>query len=207
MDNKWTKMASRETVDKIIVKLKENNIEAEFLMTGEEAKKKILELIPQGEEVLAMTSKTLDAIGITKEIEESGKYISIKKKYFALDMKTQMNEVKKLRSLPEWALGSVHAVTFNGEVLAASATGNQISAYAYGANHVVWVIGVQKIVENIDEGIKRIYEHSLPLESERLKKAMGVPSSSVNRILIFNKESARNIGRTKIFFVNEALGF
>jgi len=206
MKDKWIKIADSETVIKIINKLKENNIDAE-LTSRENIFNKVFGIIPEGSSVLTMTSNTLESLGLSKEIDESGKYISIRKQYFSLDMKTQLGEIKKLRSLPDWAIGSVHAVTENGELLIASAMGNQLSAYSYGANHIVWIIGTQKIVKNIDEGIRRIYKYSLPLESERLKKAMGVPGSSVNRILIFNKESVRNIGRTKIFFINEVLGF
>lgn len=205
-NDKWSKLATKESIEKATLKLKENLIDVLYFETGEEVKQKVLEMIPQGSEVMAMTSVTLEAIGLMKEISDSGRYVSIRKKIFSLDMKTQMPEIKKLRSLPDWAIGSVHAVTENGEVLIASATGSQIPAYVYGANHNIWVVGTQKIVKNIDEGIKRIYEHSLLLENERAKKAYGF-GSVVNRILIFTKESARLAGRSTLIFVNQPLGF
>ncbi len=206
-NNQWVQLADKSTVEKTINSLKENNIEAVFVKDGTQAKNKVIEMIPKESEVLSMTSTTLEKIGLKEAIDESGKYVSIRKQYMALDMKTQLKEIKRLRSLPDWAVGSVHAVTLKGEVLIASAAGSQIPAYAYGAKHVVWVVGTHKIVKNINEGIKRIYEHCLPLENERVKKAYGWTGSSVNKILIFAKESKMLAGRTTLIFVDQALGF
>jgi hypothetical protein len=87
----------------------------------------------------------------------------------------------------------------------ASNSGSQIPGYAYGADHVVWVVGTHKIVKDIDEGLERIYQHSLPLESERARKAYGVERSYVSKILIFAREPEKN--RSTVIFVNEVLGF
>ena len=76
-------------------------------------------------------------------------------------------------------------------------------AYAYGSSNVIFVVGAQKIVKNVDEGIKRIYEYCLDLESERARRAYGVPGSSVNKILIINKEFQEK--RITLIFVNELL--
>ena len=199
----YDKLPSKSSIEKSISSLKSNGIDAYFVQTAEEAKKKVLELIPKGTSVMTMTSVTLDSIGITNEINQSEKYDSIRNKLMKITDKQGL-EMQKLISSPEWVIGSVHAVTEDGKVLIASNTGSQLPAYAYGAGHVIWVVGAQKLVENIDEGMKRIYEHSLPLESERAKKAYGVSGSSVNKILIVNKEITPRI---TLIFVNEVLGF
>ncbi len=67
------------------------------------------------------------------------------------------------------------------------------------------MVGAQKIVENREEGFKRIYEHCLPLESERARKSYGVPASSVNKIFILDKEV--NVNRITVIIVKEVLGF
>lgn len=113
--------------------------------------------------------------------------------------------MQRLGATPEWVLGSVHAVTETGEALIASNTGSQLPAYAFGVGKVIWVVGTQKIVKDREEGLGRIYEHSLPLESERAKKAYGVPGSAVNKILIVNREVQP--GRITMILVNERLGF
>ncbi len=204
MNNTWNELANDVVIKNTIESLKKNGINAELVKTRDEAKKKVLSLIPEGAEVLAMTSVSLDTISIPEEIK-SGNYNSVREKLYSMDRETQGRETQKLGAAPEYAIGSVHAVTEDGKVMIASNTGSQLSAYAYGSSKVVWVVGTQKIVKNIEEGMKRIYEHSLPLESERAKKAYGVPGSSVNKILIVNKEIQQD--RIHIIFVNEQLGF
>jgi len=197
-------LANESKIERTISALKANGIDALVAENGEEAKRKILERLPVGADVMSMTSVTLDAIGISKEIQDSGKFNSVSKKLFSMDRKTQSSEMRKIGSAPDWAIGSVHAVTEDGNVLIASASGSQLPAYVFGAAHVIWAVGIQKIVKNIEEGIKRIYEYSLPLESERARKAYGVPGSSVNKLLIINKEMP---GRITLIFVKENLGF
>ena len=202
----YNELASKEIIEKTITALKANNIDAIFVQTGAEAKTKVLEMLPQGAEVMNMTSVTLDAIGVVKEINESGRYNSVKNKLNAMDRATQGSEMRKLGSAPEWAVGSVHAVTEDGKVVIATNTGSQFPAYAYGSGHVIWVVGAQKIVPNLDEATKRIYEYTLPLESVRINKQYNITTGSfVSKLLIVNREIQP--GRTTIIFVNEVLGF
>lgn len=202
--SKWDQLAGKETINKTITALKDNGIGAQFVETGEDAKRLVLSLIPEGSEVMNMTSVTLDTIGVAKEILESGRYNSVLNKLSSMDQATQGTEMQKLGAAPEYAVGSVHAVTEDGHVLIASNSGSQLPAYAYGSSHVIWVIGAQKIVKDTEEGMKRIYEYVLPLEDERAKKAYGV-GSGVSKLLIFNKE--KTAGRINIIIVNEVLGF
>ncbi len=201
----FDKLAKEEDIKKATEALKRNNIEVYFVKNKEEAKKKIISLIPKNSEVMTMTSVTLEQIGIDKEINESGNYNSAKNKLNSLSKETDKQEMKRIANSPEYSIGSVHAVTKNGEILIASNSGSQLPAHSYGADKVIFVVGTQKIVENIDGGIKRIYEYCLPLESERAKKAYGVPGSFVSKILIFNRESTPN--RISLIFVDEILGF
>lgn len=203
---KWDTLASQHSIKNTIKALKQNGIEVVGVNNGEEAKRLVLELIPKGSEVMTMTSTTLDSIGLSGEINKAdGKFKPVRDKLYAMDRNTQVQEMNRLGAAPEFVVGSVHAVTEDGHVLIASNTGSQFPAYSFGALHVIWVVGAQKIVKNTDEGTKRIYEHSLPLESERAKKAYGVPGSAVNKILIINKEAQP--GRVKLILVKEKLGF
>lgn len=204
--DKWKTLASKESIDKTIESLKANNIDAKFVDSSEEAKKLVLSIVPEGAEVMTMSSVTLDTIGISKEIQESGKYDSVKNKLNSMSRETQGREMQKLGSAPDWTIGSVHAVTEEGNVLIASNTGSQLPAYAYGSPHVILVVGTQKIVKNTDEGIKRIYDYVLPLESVRLNKQYNMDKGSfVSKLLIINREFMP--GRVTVIFVNEILGF
>lgn len=201
----WDKLADNRTIKKVVAALKVNGIDALVVEDGREAKKKVLKLIPDGSEVMTMTSVTLDSTGISEEInKEDGNFRPVRDRLYAMDRNIQAQEMNRLGSAPEFVVGSVHAVTEDGSVLIASNTGSQLPAYAYGAVHVLWVVGAQKIVKNTDEGIKRIYEYTLPLESERAKKAYGV-GSAVNKLLIINKEVQP--GRITLILVKEKLGF
>ena len=203
---KWDRLADEKTIENTVAALKANGIDAQVVENRQEAKRKVLELIPESSEAMTMTSVTLDIIGLSEEINKAdSRFRPLRDKLYAMDRNTQVQEMNRLGAAPEFVVGSVHAVTEDGYVLIASNTGSQLPAYSFGALHVIWVVGAQKIVKNTDEGIKRIYEHSLPLESERAKKAYGVPGSAVNKILIINQEVQP--GRVKLILVKEKLGF
>ena len=201
----WKKLASEESITKTIAALQAHGINAIVVENASAAKAKALELIPKGAEVMNQTSVTLSTIGLDKEINESGNYDSVRVRLGTMDRKTQGNEMQKLGAAPDYAIGSVHAVTEDGKVFIASNTGSQLGAYAYGSSHVIWVVGTQKIVANEEMAKRRMYEHSLVLESERAKKAYGTTGSFVSKILSVYKEV--NPKRITIIFVKEVLGF
>ncbi len=205
MNKDWNTLATQESIDAAVANLQAHGMNAIVVENGEAAKAKVLEMLPAGAEVMDMTSVTLQTIGVTEEIEKSGKYNSVKAKLMSMDRKTQSLEMQKLGAAPEWTVGSVHAVTEDGIVIVASNTGSQLPAYAYGSAHVIWVVGTQKIVKNMDKGMKRLYEHTLPLESERAHKAYGMPASFVSKLLIVHKEVVPQ--RITVIFVKEVLGF
>lgn len=204
--NTFDQVVNPQIVEATIAALAKNGISAEYVQTGEEAKAKVFERIPEGAEVMNMSSVTLDTIGVSKEIMESGKYKSVKNELNKMDRIKDSLEMQKIGSAPEYAVGSVHAVTEDGKVFVASNTGSQLPAYVYGSSHVVWVVGTQKIVKDMDQAIKRIYDYILPLESVRLNKQYNMTAGSfVSKLLIFNREM--NKERIHIIFVNEKLGF
>lgn len=202
----WGILASDKSIQKTINALKINGINAILVKNKKEAKQKVLDLLPKNAEVMNMSSVTVDSLGLPKVIQESGIYNSVKNKLAKMDRQTQGLEMQRLGAAPQYAVGSVHAVTEDGKLLIASNSGSQLPAYAYGALHVIWVVGTQKIVENVDQGIKRIYEYVLPLESERANKAYNISSGSyVSKLLIINKERIPN--RLTVILVKEKLGF
>jgi len=200
---KFNELANREIVEKTMKALEINGIKSYFVENREKAKEKILALLPAGAEVMDMSSETLREIGIP-EIVNSGKYNSVKEKLKGMKRETQGREMQRIGVAPEFAIGSVHAVTEDGKLMIASLTGSQLSAYAYGADHIIFVIGTQKIVKDMDEAMKRINEYVFPLENERAKKVYGM-ESSINKILLISKEFKKD--RIHIIFVNEKLGF
>ena len=200
----WDTLADDVTIAKTIEALGKRGITGMVVNTGQEAKAKVLEIIPQGAEVMYVSSVTLETIGLVAEIDESGKYNSVKNKLKTLDRNTQRPQMLKLGASPEWAIGSVHAVTQDGIAIIASNTGSQLPAYAHSAQHVVWVVGAQKIVANLDEAMKRLYGYVLPLEDKHMHTLYNV-GSNVSKLLIFQKEIVPD--RVTLILVKEKLGF
>ena len=202
-NNEFAQLASDAQIERVTKALEANGMKVLIAENGDEAKRLVLDLIPQDAEVYSNVSKTLEKIGVAAEIDKSGRYNAVRPKVLSLDRKTQSDEIRKLRAIPDYIVGSVHAITEAGQVLTASGTGSQISAYAYGAAKVIWVVGAQKIVSDLNEGFRRIEEYSHPLEDARMQEAFGV-HSSLNKILIINRDTP---GRITVVFVKENLGF
>src|SRR6266480_7686204 len=104
-----------------------------------------------------------------------------------LDRDTQADEIRRLSAAPDVMLGSAHAVTETGTLLAASMSGSQLGPYASGAGQVILVVGTQKIVSDLEEGLRRVNEYAFPLEDARAQAAYGI-HSGVNKVLIINRE-------------------
>jgi hypothetical protein len=196
--------ADEARVQRTAAALEENNINVLRAKDATEAKRIVLGLIPDGSQVHHGASETLEATGITHEIEASGRYDYIRPKIWSMDRKTQADEIRRLMSTPDVMLGSVQAVTETGSLVAVSAGGSQLGPYVGGAGRVILVVGTQKIVADLEEALRRVDEYAYPLEDARAMETYGV-HSGVNKILIINREYAP--GRITVVFVDEVLGF
>lgn len=203
-NEEFKKLASDEQIERVVKALEANGIHAIVAENGDEARRIFFTLIPEGSEVFLGASVTLETLGIKDEIDKSGRYEALRPKMFAMDRAMQGREIRKLGGAPDYAAGSVHAVTEDGQVLIASNTGSQLGPYASGAGKVIWVVGAQKIVQNVDEGMRRIYEYDLPLETEHMRQLYNA-GTGVNKILILNREIRP--GRITMIIVKEELGF
>jgi hypothetical protein len=200
----FSSLADPHRVARVAAALESNGIQSFVVDTGAEAKEIVLSLLPEGAEVFDSVSQTLIATGITAEITESGRYQTVRSNLMELYAQGDRNGMRKLGSAPQIMIGSVHAITEDGDLLVGSGTGSQLGPYAYSAGQIIWVVGTQKIVKDIDEGLRRIREYSLPRENIRMQSERGV-SSSLNKILIIHRESAPQ--RATVVLVNEDLGF
>jgi hypothetical protein len=200
----FSQPASRQQIRAVAGALELNGITAKIVDSGEEARQTVRSIVPVGAEVYNNTSRTLEIIGVAEDIERSGLYQSLRPRLYQMDREMQGREMRQLSAAPDWVVGSVHAVTKEGSLLVASASGSQLGPIVSGAGQVVLVIGSQKIVSDLDTGIRRIYNYCFPLEDARARQAYGVPSG-VNNLLVINK--AVVTGRITAILVNEPLGF
>jgi len=199
----FAKPATGEQIQRTVEALEANNIHAIVVEDGSEAKRIFFELVPEGAEVFLGASMTLEKSEIRDEIDKSGKYDALRPRMFAMDRATQGREIRKLGSAPDYAAGSVQAVTEGGQILIASHSGSQLGPYATGAGKVIWVIGSQKIVKDFNEGMRRIQEYCYPLEVEHMQQLFKL-STAVNKILIVNREIRP--GRSTMIIVKAELG-
>ncbi len=163
---KWNTLADEATIKKTRQALEANGIKVEVVSAGKDAKKKALSLITKGSNVMTATSTTTQQIGLDSAIDESDDFISLRKKVSALPQSEQRAQARRMNSATDYVIGSVHAVTEDGKIIIASNSGSQLAPYAFSAAKVIWVVGAQKIVKNIDEAMKRIEEYTLKLEDE-----------------------------------------
>lgn len=203
-DQEFTTAVDRQMLERTAAALRERGIDALVVAGVAAARSAVAELIPAGAAVLTPPSQTLQEIGLLQEINESERYVSLRNELLKFDRQTQRAEMRRFGGVPDVAVGSVQAITEDGIVVCASASGSQLGPYAYGAGQVIWVVGAQKIVPDLAVAFRRIREHCYPLEDERARSAYG-QSSSISKILVI--EAERFPGRITVVLIPEVLGF
>jgi acyl-CoA hydrolase len=201
--DRFTVLPDDQALAATVVALEEHGISVEVVDDFDAARQAILARIPEGSSVMTNTSVTLQETGIADAINEGGRYESARNKMFALDFATQAQEMKAIGGQPDYALGSVHAITRDGTLVIASASGSQLASYAWGAANVIFVVGAQKLVPTVEAAHERIYQHSLKLEDARAYAAYG-QHSSVGKILEIHQELP---GRIHVVLIRQPVGF
>ncbi|TMD03509.1 MAG: hypothetical protein E6J01_16185 [Chloroflexi bacterium] len=204
LTRRWGTRADDLRVKRTMAALEANGITVLRASDAAAAKRIVLDLIPDASPVHQGASQTLDVLGITYEIEKSGRYAALRPRIWSMDRETEAHEIRRLGAAPDVMLGSVHAVTETGSLLAASMSGSQLGPYVSGAGRVILVVGTQKIVPDLEAGLLRINEYAYRLEDARAQAAYGV-RSAVNKVLVINREITP--GRITVVLVDEVLGF
>lgn len=201
---RFTTLPDEHALQASVVALEEHGFSVEVVGDLDAARQAVLARIPEGASVMTNTSVTLAETGITDAINDArGRWESARNKMFALDFASQAQEMKAIGGQPDYALGSVHAVTRDGTLVIASASGSQLASYAWGAANVILVVGAQKLVPTLEAAHQRIYQHSLPLEDARAQAAYG-QRSQVGKILEIHQELP---GRIHVVLVRQRVGF
>lgn len=191
-------------IERSVKALEANGFTVEVVDNLKEAKEHVEALIPHDSEVFTATSVTLDEAGLTKDLNESGKWVSVRDKFMPLyGQPDKAVEMRRIGSGSDYTVGSVHAVTETGKVLIASASGSQLPNYVYGATNVVWVVGAQKIVKDLNEAMERLETHTFPLEDKRALAAYG-SHSVISKTLVYHKDPH---SRIRLVIVKESVGY
>jgi acyl-CoA hydrolase len=203
VSDRFITLPDEETLQATVVALEEHGFSVEIVDDLDSARTAVLGRIPADSSVMTNTSVTLQDTGIADAINNGGPYDSARNKMFALDFATQAQEMKAIGGQPDYALGSVHAISRDGTLVIASASGSQLASYVWGAANVIFVVGAQKLVPDLETARERIYTHSLKLEDARAYAAYG-QNSVVGKILEIHQE---NPGRIHVVLIKQVVGF
>lgn len=200
-------------VQEVLQSLIKNRFEALYVSSREEAREKILAMIPTGASVGYGGSLTLDELGI-KDVLKKGNYQFIDRGR----SETSAEELFKLRReslLSDVFLCSTNALTKDGKLVNIDGIGNRLAALTFGPKKVIVVAGLNKVVDDVEEGLKRIRNSVAPLHARR--RGWKVPCAntgycmdcrSADRICgtITITEFQREKGRLTVILVGESLG-
>jgi hypothetical protein len=204
VSDRFTALPDEEALQATVVALEEHGCSVEVVGDLAAARQAVLARIPEGSSVMTNASVTLTETGITDAINDGdGRWESARNRMFALDFATQAQEMKAIAGQPDYALGSVHAVTRDGTLVIASASGSQLASYAWGAANVIFVVGAQKLVPTLAAAHERIYRHSFPLEDARAQAAYG-QHSQVGKVLEIHQELP---DRIHVVLIRQQIGF
>jgi acyl-CoA hydrolase len=203
VNEEFARSAGAAEIERTADSLRSNGFDARIVDDASAAREMLLGLVPEGVEVGEGASITLDSIGVTEIIEKSGRYDAVRPRTRSMDRATQMREIRKLGAAPDVQINSVAAVTEDGRMVVASATGSQLGPIAFGAGRVILVVGAQKIVPDLATAFRRVEEYCYPLEDARMQAAYG-QHSAIRKLLVLNAEGFP--GRVTVILVREPVG-
>ena len=204
----WVTLAGKERLDRTVTALRGRGIQAEITMNRANGLARLHELIPVGSNLMTGASATLKEIGFESELMAGNHpWNWLKPAILAEKEPKRQQDLRRHSSISDCFVGSVQAVTEAGEIVVASGSGSQIAAYAYSSPHVIWVVGGQKIVADLESAFRRVREWCVP-KMEELTRASGRPDLGVvGKLLIFEREMAHLSRNVHLVFVDDMLGF
>lgn len=203
IDESFARPASEESIQKAAAALKAHNFAVEVVDTLSQARAYVLSILPKDQTIATASSETLALSGLGDDIDKSGNYEALRPQLEKLDRSTQRAEMRKLISSADVVVGSVHAITEDGRAVAASASGSQLGLYASAAGKVIWVVGSQKVVPDLDTAMRRVQYYAYPREDIRAREKYGMPSG-VLKVLTVNGDWP---GRVTVVLVRETVGY
>ncbi len=203
----YAALASDELIQKAATALQKHGFLVQIVEDLTAAKDVVADIIPKGSSVFTGTSKTLEKAGILQMLE-AGDYDALRPKMLEAlkNDPTDAKSRKAITSAPDYMLASAAAITEDGYIMVASATGSQLAPEVYGASKVIYVVSTKKLVKNIDDGITRIQQYIYPQETIRLQEFYNTKDivSHFNKLLIYREDSEE---RVTVILVKEPAGF
>lgn len=200
-------LSSPEIVKKTSENLTQKGYATFIVNSDIEAMAKIKELIPAGSSVINGASVTLEQIGFVDYLKSASHgWNNLHQGVLDENDPAKQSLLRKQATISDYYLGSVHALLESGEFLIASNTASQLPSIVYNSNHLIFVVGAQKIVPTLTAGFSRLESYVFPKEDEHMKAKYGM-GTQLNKILIFKGESSFLGRKVAFILVNQELGF
>jgi hypothetical protein len=177
------------------------------LVSGpEEACALAMAMIPDGALVSHGSSNTLREIGLMELLERDDRLRYGNPEWLAQSDPAARLEVRKRNSIfADVFLGSVQGIARTGQVVGCDAGGSRQAPYVWGPPKVIWVAGLNKVVDTLEDAIRRVYEVAYPLEEARRRSVTPDQGTSVNKLVIYEREPVA--GRTTLILVPGRFGY
>ena len=150
------------------------------------------------------SSTTLLEIGYIDLMNGQHDWLDLRKAIISENDERRRNDLGHRSITSEYFLSGVQAIAMTGEIVGCDATGSRVCAWPFGAQNLILVSGVNKIVLTLQDALKRIWDYAYPLEDARARKVYGTPSL-IGKCVILPKE--RRPGRTTLILIDEVLGY
>lgn len=194
--------------------LEKNNITAYNVETEEAVLKKIEEIIPVGSTVGIGGSMTLFEVGAIDFIRK-GNY-EVLDRYKEGLTPVELKEVFRKSFFADAYLTSSNAVTEKGELYNVDGNGNRVAAMLYGPDRVIVIVGINKLVKDVEQAILRVEEIAAPANNKRLNR--NTPCTQVghcmdceadgricNAYTLIKRQGVK--GRIHVIIVSKDLGY
>ena len=212
--DKNLKWVNEKKIERTIKDLEKNNMSGYLVNSKEELIEKVSELVSENSLVACGGSKTIFETGLINHLR-SGRYEFIDRYVDGLTPE-DIKEIYRKSFYADAYFTSTNAITENGELYNVDGNGNRVAAMLYGPDKVIVVSGVNKIVKDVDEAIKRNEQIAAPANARRLDtntpcKTVGycMDCSSPARICceytLIKKQRIAN--RLHVIFLNEDFGY
>lgn len=203
----YNQLASKDSVNKTIDGLKSRGYEVSLVKNGKEALEEIKNTIPKDVSVKNGASVTLEQIGYTSLVDsEKQEWNDLGANVKKENDKEKRAKLRRDSSISDYYVGSVHALTEDGEFVIASNTGSQLPNIVFTSQNLIFVVSTKKIVPTLSDAMDRLEKHVVPLEDEHMIGLYG-SGTALNKIVIFKGEAPMIGRKIKFILINEDLGF
>ena len=215
------KIFYKNQAENIIHKLEARHMEGFYCPDIESAKKKVVELISLGMDGVASTgrtvayggSMTIDNTDLKQMITDSGQTLIVRENY--AKTKEEQSRLKSLQINADTFLMSTNAITLNGELVNIDGNGNRVSYLICGPDQVIVLAGMNKVVPNVEDGIRRVRNMATPANTVRLHcdtpcavtgQCADCLKNTICCQFVITRHS-RHDGRMTVILVGEDLGY